>query len=200
MGPNVIVTGVHSPTEYLTVEFNRERLTIRQLAVATPVRVQDAAKESWDVLGDLLEVRKRVMHYGVRMLVSWAAESDAEVERAIVGAGLARETDIWANILGVPAKRSFIGIESKGQSDQIRCQVHCGSIKMEGTIPEELEAFRAEHALVFDLDWRTDLTKLESPTSLRGEDVKIRVRDTWKLVADKAKLVGEAIERWNSNQ
>jgi hypothetical protein len=183
----------------LNVDFNKDRLWVRQLALSTPLRVQEAAKESWDVVAELLEVRKRVTRHGVRIIVTWSADSDEEVEAAMVGTGLVKETAEWAQTMGTPAKRSFIGIEARGDSEKLRYQLHSGNVRMEGTVPHELESFRAPYALVLDVEWSTEWTTPGASVSLRGEDVKSRVREAWKFVMEKAKLTSEAIERWTSS-
>jgi hypothetical protein len=161
--------------------------------------VQEAAKESWDIIAELFEVRRQVTRFGVRTSITWRADTEQDIETALVGTGMIRETEAWRARIGVPVKRSFTGVEMKGDQ-RLRYQLAGGSVKIEGPVTENLKGFHAPHAIMLDVDRASGAVEegvQAQPIALRGEDVKNRVREAWKHATGIAHEIGKAIAEWN---
>jgi hypothetical protein len=188
----VVSTSMDSAVERIHIEFGTESLRIQQMGLDAGVaRIEQVASLAWDSVAHILEVRTKVVRSGVRFWLLWPKASDDEAEECIRAANLFCETPVWRQIFGEKlTRRSFVGIGEDG-STQVRTSIAAGNVTSRKDIPESLQRFCPEHAVLCDIDW----SQTQTPGfKLDKNGLKEFVRRNWTQTRDFAKKLGATLQ------
>jgi hypothetical protein len=179
-----------SSTERIVVRYGPAAFTVTQSWCNSPVRVEQIAPPSWEIIANALDVEGQVERCGVRFVQHWSVESTENGDERLGRTMLFGETEDWVSLFVRPTSRSFGAIGPRPGGGTLRASVGIVENKRMGSLSAELQTIIPLYAAELDLDY---VHAGEGPYKLHKAGLKDFLRSSWEHARDSATSFGRRL-------